>query len=357
MPIPVRAYGTTAATEPLKHMEITRRDVGADDVKFDVLFCGICHSDILFSRSLWMPIPYPAVPGHEIIGRVTEVGSNVTNHKVGDIVGVGCLIGSCLDCHSCSDHQERDCKSRNLTYGGTEPVLKEQSHGGYSEMLVVDKHFCLKVNPNVDLAAVAPLLCAGITTWSPLKRHNVTTGTKLGVVGLGGLGHMAVKLGKALGADVTVFTTSAHKVNDATRLGATNVVISSDSEDMKSAMNTLDIIIDTVSAQHQFEPYVDCLKMHGTYVLVGVPDKPINTPVLNLIRKRANMTGSGIGGIKETQELIDFCAEHNISADIELIELDQVNESWDRVDKSDVKYRFVIDMQKSYKNGNFKLCC
>jgi len=340
-----KAYATQSATTPLAPFKIQRRDPGAHDVQIEILFCGVCHSDLHIARNEWQGTTYPCVPGHEIIGRVTKVGAQVSNFKEGDLAGVGCLVDSCRTCENCADHLEQFCeKGPIFTYNSPDKHSGGLTYGGYSENVVVDEAFVLHIPENLDLAATAPLLCAGITTYSPLRHNNVSKGQKVGVVGLGGLGHMGVKLAKAFGAHVVVFTHSASKIADAFRLGADEVVNSNDEDEMKKHLNSFHFILDTVSAQHDINAYLLLLKRDGTLTQVGVPPEPLALQVGSLIFGRRNFNGSLIGGIKETQEMLDFCGEHNITADIELISIQKINEAYDRLVKNDVKYRFVIDM-------------
>jgi len=340
-----KAYATQSATTPLAPFKIQRRDPGAHDVQIEILFCGVCHSDLHIARNEWQGTTYPCVPGHEIIGRVTKVGAQVSNFKEGDLAGVGCLVDSCRTCENCADHLEQFCeKGPIFTYNSPDKHSGGLTYGGYSENVVVDEAFVLHIPENLDLAATAPLLCAGITTYSPLRHNNVSKGQKVGVVGLGGLGHMGVKLAKAFGAHVVVFTHSASKIADAFRLGADEVVNSNDEDEMKKHLNSFHFILDTVSAQHDINAYLLLLKRDGTLTQVGVPPEPLALQVGSLIFGRRNFNGSLIGGIKETQEMLDFCGEHNITADIELIPIQKINEAYDRLVKNDVKYRFVIDM-------------
>jgi len=340
-----KAYATQSATTPLAPFKIQRRDPGAHDVQIEILFCGVCHSDLHIARNEWQGTTYPCVPGHEIIGRVTKVGAQVSNFKEGDLAGVGCLVDSCRTCENCADHLEQFCeKGPVFTYNSPDKHSGGLTYGGYSENVVVDEAFVLHIPENLDLAATAPLLCAGITTYSPLRHNNVSKGQKVGVVGLGGLGHMGVKLAKAFGAHVVVFTHSASKIADAFRLGADEVVNSNDEDEMKKHLNSFHFILDTVSAQHDINAYLLLLKRDGTLTQVGVPPEPLALQVGSLIFGRRNFNGSLIGGIKETQEMLDFCGEHNITADIELIPIQKINEAYDRLVKNDVKYRFVIDM-------------
>jgi len=340
-----KAYATQSATTPLAPFKIQRRDPGAHDVQIEILFCGVCHSDLHIARNEWQGTTYPCVPGHEIIGRITKVGAQVSKFKEGDLAGVGCLVDSCRTCENCEDHLEQFCeKGPIFTYNSPDKHSGGLTYGGYSENVVVDEAFVLHIPENLDLAATAPLLCAGITTYSPLRHNNVTKGQKVGVVGLGGLGHMGVKLAKAFGAHVVVFTHSANKIADAFRLGADEVVNSNDEDEMKKHLNSFHFILDTVSAQHDINAYLLLLKRDGTLTQVGVPPEPLALQVGSLIFGRRNFNGSLIGGIKETQEMLDFCGEHNITADIELIPIQKINEAYDRLVKNDVKYRFVVDM-------------
>lgn len=340
-----KAYATQSATAALAPFKIQRRDPGAHDVQIEILFCGVCHSDLHIARNEWQGTTYPCVPGHEIIGRVSKVGAQVSHFKEGDLAGVGCLVDSCRTCENCEDHLEQFCeKGPIFTYNSPDKHSGGLTYGGYSENVVVDEAFVLHIPENLDLAATAPLLCAGITTYSPLRHNNVSKGQKVGVVGLGGLGHMGVKLAKAMGAHVVVFTHSASKIADAFRLGADEVVNSNDEDEMKKHLNSFHFILDTVSAQHDINTYLLLLKRDGTLTQVGVPPEPLALQVGSLIFGRRNLNGSLIGGIKETQEMLDFCGEHNITADIELIPIQKINEAYDRLVKNDVKYRFVIDM-------------
>ena len=343
----VKAYGATAADSPIAELTIPRRDVLTTDVKIDILFCGICHSDVHFARAEWdaMAPIYPCVPGHEIVGRVAQIGSDVKGFKVGDVVGIGCLVDSDGTCQSCKEGEEQFCPNSALTYGsadkhGTAPGTL----GGYSESIVVDQRFVLRIPENLELAAVAPLLCAGITTYSPLKHWKVGKGQKVGIVGLGGLGHMAVKFAHAFGAETWVFTTSPSKKEDALRLGANGVILSRDDEDMAKHAGTFDFIIDCVSAQHDINAYIAMLKRDGNITLVGAPPEPLAVAAFGLLMGRKNLSGSPIGGIAQTQEMLDFCGEHNITADVEVIGVDGINEAYERVVNSDIKYRFSIDM-------------
>ncbi len=346
-----KAFGTEAADAPLKQMSIQRRELTATDIEIEILYCGVCHSDLHTARNDWGGTVYPAVPGHEIVGKITSVGSDVTKLKVGDYAAVGCLVGSCRTCESCQQDLEQYCLNGFVgTYNGPDKHLGGRTFGGYSEKVVVDEHFVLKVPANLDLAAVAPLLCAGITTWSPLRHWKVGVGSKVAVVGLGGLGHMAIKLAKGLGAEVTLFSRTPSKEQDALDLGADTVIISTDDAQMSTVKGKFDLIIDTVPYIHDVNPYVATLNINGTLVLVGYLGGL--EPILNsvpMILGRKSVAGSLIGGIAETQEMLDFCGEHNIVSDIEIIQMQEINEAYERLLKSDVKYRFVIDMA-SLKN-------
>lgn len=340
------AYAAQNAQSPLAPFELERRGLREHDVHIEVMFCGVCHSDLHQARNEWSNTLYPVVPGHEIVGRVMEVGPAVTRYKAGDLVGVGCLVDSCRTCASCQEGLEQYCENGFVgTYNGTDRVTGETTYGGYSTNLVVDEAFVLRVPDNLDPAAVAPLLCAGITTYSPLRTWGAGPGKKVGIVGLGGLGHMGVKLAHAMGAHVVLFTTSASKVEDGKRLGADEVVISKDPEAMAKHANSFDLLINTVAAQHDLNPFIALLKRDGTMTLVGAPEHDHPSPqVFNLILKRRRLAGSLIGGIAETQEMLDFCGQHGITSDIEMIPMQQINEAYGRMLKSDVKYRFVIDI-------------
>ena len=342
----VKAYGTEAIEANLKLMNIERREVTPNDVEIEILYCGVCHSDLHTARNDWGGTIYPAVPGHEIVGRVTKVGNKATKFKVGDIAAVGCLVDSCRTCDSCKQDLEQYCLTGFTgTYNGKDKHLNMQTFGGYSQKVVVEEHFVLRVPENLDLAAVAPLLCAGITTWSPLKHWKVDSNSKVAVVGLGGLGHMAIKLAKGLGADVTLFSRSPDKIEDALKLGADAVVISTDKKQMHAVSGKFDVIIDTVPYIHNVNPYISTLNISGTLVLVGYLGGL--EPILNtvpMILGRKSVAGSLIGGIAETQELLDFCGEKGIVSEIEIIKMQDINEAYERMLKSDVRYRFVIDM-------------
>jgi uncharacterized zinc-type alcohol dehydrogenase-like protein len=343
-----RAYAAVDASSPLAPATIKRRDPRPQDVQLQVLFCGVCHSDLHQVRNEWqstMPTVYPCVPGHEIVGRVTKAGSAVRKFKEGDLAAVGCMVDSCRTCAACREGQQQFCEApATFTYNSPDPHLGGVTRGGYSESLVVDEAFALRVSNKMDPAGTAPLLCAGITTYSPLRHWNVGKGQKVGVVGLGGLGHMGVKLANAFGARVVVFTTSAGKAEDAVRLGAHDVVVSRNAAEMQGQAGSFDFILDTVSAVHDVNAYLDLLKRDGTLTLVGAPDTPMPLGVFSLLFRRRRLAGSIIGGIRETQEMLDFCAEHGITADVEVTPIQKINEAYDRLLKGDVKYRFVIDM-------------
>ncbi|OCA70833.1 hydroxyacid dehydrogenase [Chryseobacterium artocarpi] len=343
----VKAYGAESTTADLKEMNIERREITSKDVEIEILYCGVCHSDLHTARNDWGGTIYPAVPGHEIVGRITKVGSEVSKFKVGDIAGVGCIVDSCGHCNSCKHDLEQYCENGFTgTYNGKDEHLGGHTFGGYSQKVVVDSHHVLKVPENLDLAAVAPLLCAGITTWSPLRHWNVGPNSKVAVVGLGGLGHMAIKLAKGLGAEVTLFSRTPGKTEDAKQLGADHVIISTDESQMDSVKGKFDLIIDTVPYVHDVNPYVTTLNINGTHVLVGYLGGL--EPILNtvpMILGRKSVAGSVIGGIAETQEMLDFCGEHNIVSEIEMIKMQDINKAYERMLKSDVRYRFVIDMQ------------
>jgi uncharacterized zinc-type alcohol dehydrogenase-like protein len=340
------AYAATSATTPLGPFSLDRREPTASDVHIDILFCGVCHSDLHTARSEWPGTVYPCVPGHEIVGRVVATGADVTGFKAGDLVGVGCLVDSCQHCASCADGLEQYCEEGMVgTYNAPDKHTGGHTFGGYSKAIVVDQKFVLRISDKLDAAGAAPLLCAGITTYSPLRHWNVGKGSRVGVVGLGGLGHMAVKLAHAMGAHVVLFTTSSKKRDDALALGADEVVLSTDAEAMKGRAGSLDFIIDTVSAPHDLDPYISALTRDGTLTVVGAPPTAHPSPnVMNLIMKRRTIAGSLIGGIEETQEMLDFCAEHGIVSEIEVIAMKDINDAYERMLKSDVKYRFVIDM-------------
>jgi uncharacterized zinc-type alcohol dehydrogenase-like protein len=342
-----KAYSAASATSPLASSIIPRRDATEHDVQIEILFCGICHSDLHTVRNEWssiMPTVYPCVPGHEIVGRVTRVGSAVTKFKPGDLAGVGCLVDSDHTCPNCRDGLEQLCPNQTLTFNSPDKHLGGVTYGGYSESIVVDEHFVLRVPANLNLAGVAPLLCAGITTYSPMRRWGDIKGKKVGVVGLGGLGHMGVKFARAFGARVFVFTTSPGKKEDALRLGADEVIVSRNADEMKKHIGSFDFILDTVSADHDINAYINLLGRDGNITLVGAPEKPLAVSAFALLFGRHSLSGSIIGGIAETQEMLDYCGKNNITADVEVIPIQKVNEAYERLVKSDVKYRFSIDM-------------
>jgi alcohol dehydrogenase (NADP+) len=344
--ISTKGFAAFSATSPMRPWSFERRDPGPHDVQIEILFCGICHSDLHTVRGEWGPIAYPQVPGHEIIGRVVGVGAHVRKYHEGDLVGVGCLVDSCRTCSSCEEGLEQYCEGGFTgTYGGIEKQTGKPTQGGYSTAIVVDERFVLRIPAGLDPASAAPLLCAGITTYSPLREWKAGPGKKLGVVGLGGLGHMGVKLAHAMGAEVTLFTTTASKAADGRRLGADHVVLSTDADAMAAAANSLDLILDTVSVSHDLNPEMNCLRRDGTLVLLGGNPHPHTTPSsMVFIFKRKRMAGSLIGGLPETQEMLDFCAEHGVGCDIELIAASEIDVAYERMLKSDVKYRFVIDV-------------
>jgi len=341
----IKAYAAQTATASLGPFAIQRRDVGDNDVQIEILYCGVCHSDLHMVRNEWHQTVYPCVPGHEIVGRVTAVGREVEKFKEGDLAGVGCMVDSCRTCSSCEQGLEQYCEHGPVqTYNSEDKHLGGVTYGGYSKSIVVDEAFVLRVSDKLNLAAVAPLLCAGITTYSPLRHWKVSKGQKVGIVGLGGLGHMAVKFARSFGAHVVLFTTSPEKGADAIRLGAHEVVVSKDQGEMNKHLNSFDFILDAVSAEHDINAYLNLLKVDGTLTLVGLPEKPLGIAAFNLIGRRRQFAGSMIGGIAETQEMLDYCADHGIVSDVELISIDQVNEAYERMVKGQVKYRFVIDM-------------
>jgi uncharacterized zinc-type alcohol dehydrogenase-like protein len=348
-----KAYAAASKTAPLASSTIPRRDPTDRDVQIEILFCGICHSDLHQVRDEWhavMPTVYPCVPGHEIVGRVSKVGSAVTKFKVGDLAAVGCLVDSDGSCPQCKEGLEQFCPHITLTYNGPDKHLGGVTYGGYSESIVVTDRFALHVPTNLDLAGAAPLLCAGITTYSPLKHWNVGKGKKVGIIGLGGLGHMGVKFARAMGAHVVVFTTSAGKTEDALRLGAHEVVLSRDASQMQKHAGSFDFLLDCVSADHDLNAYLNLLARDGNLTIVGAPEKPLPISAFSLLFGRRSLSGSAIGGIAETQEMLDFCGKHNITCDVEVIPIQKVNEAYDRLLRSDVKYRFTIDMA-SLRNG------
>ena len=343
-----KAYAAQSPTSRLARATIRRREPGPRDVQIEILYCGVCHSDLHQVRNEWkdlMPTVYPCIPGHEIVGRVTKAGSAVKKFKEGDLVAVGCMVDSCGVCPNCRSGNEQFCdKMATFTYNAEDKHLGGVTYGGYSSSIVVNEGFVLRVSDKADLAATAPLLCAGITTYSPLRHWGVKKGQKVGIVGLGGLGHMGVKLANAFGAHVVLFTTSANKTQDALRLGAHEVVISKNPDEMVKHAGSFDFILDTVSGDHNINAYLDLLKLDGTLTLVGAPPNPMPVMVGSLLFRRRQFAGSIIGGIRETQEMLDFCADHGIASDIEMIKIDQINQAYERLLKSDVKYRFVIDM-------------
>ncbi|MGC4042890.1 MAG: NAD(P)-dependent alcohol dehydrogenase [Armatimonas sp.] len=342
-----KAYAAASATSPMAATTIARRDLTETDVQLEILFCGICHSDLHQVRDEWksvMPTVYPCVPGHEIVGRVTAVGSAVSKYQVGDLVGVGCLVDSDGTCPNCQGGKEQFCADSTFTYNSPDKHLGGVTYGGYSDSIVVNERFVLRVPTNLELAGVAPLLCAGITTYSPMRRQGVTAGQKVGVVGLGGLGHMGVKFARAMGAHVVVFTTSPDKKEAALSLGAHEVVLSNDDDEMQKHAGSFNFILDTVSAQHDIDRYINLLAQGGNMTLVGAPEKPLSLSSFGLLFGNRSLSGSLIGGIAETQEMLDFCGEHNITSDVEVIPIQKVNEAYERLLKSDVKYRFCIDM-------------
>jgi uncharacterized zinc-type alcohol dehydrogenase-like protein len=342
-----KAYSAASAKSSLASATITRRDPTADDVQIEILYCGVCHSDLHTVRNEWsnvMPTVYPCIPGHEIVGRVTRVGSAVTKFKTGDLAAVGCMVDSDGTCPECKAGLEQFCPNFTLTYNFPDKHLGGVTYGGYSDSIVVDQKFVLRVPSNLSLAGTAPLLCAGITTYSPLRHWGVTKGKKVGVVGLGGLGHMGVKFAHTLGAHVVVFSTSPNKKDDALRLGADEVVISKNANEMEKHVGSFDFILDAVSADHDINAYINLLRRDGNLTLVGAPEKPLAVAAFGLLFGRRSLSGSPIGGIAETQEMLDFCGVHNITADVEVIPIQKVNEAYERLLKSDVKYRFSIDM-------------
>jgi len=341
-----KAYAAPSATENLAPFAFDRRTVGAKDVQIEIEYCGVCHSDIHIARNEWGGSVYPVVPGHEIIGRVAKVGEGVTGFKAGDLVGVGCLVDSCHHCPACEDDLEQYCEGGMVfTYGSPDPVMGGMTYGGYSEKIVVDEQFVLHVSEKLDTKAVAPLLCAGITTYSPLRQWQVKAGDKVGIIGLGGLGHMGVKLAAAMGAHVVMITTSPEKGADAKRLGAHEVLVSRDEAQLAAHANSFDFLLNTIPVAHDVNPYIDLMKRDTTMVIVGALALLPDVNGVGLIMKRKRIAGSLIGGIRETQEMLDFCAEHNIVSDVEMIDIQDINDAYDRVVKADVKYRFVIDMK------------
>ena len=342
---PTKSYAAHSATTPLEPWTFERRDPKPTDVQLEILYCGVCHSDLHFARNEWGMTVFPIVPGHEIVGKVTAVGSAVTKYKVGDYAGIGCLVDSCRECDNCKHDLEQYCTNGWVgTYGGMEKDGSGPTYGGYSKSILCHEDFVLRISDKLDLAATAPLLCAGITTYSPLRHWKVGPGMKVGILGLGGLGHMGVKFAVSMGAEVTMLSHTPSKKADAERLGAHNFVLTSDEEQVKSVGGYFDFILDTVSAQHDYNMYLNMLRSNGVMVCVGVPPAPIPVHSMSLIFGRHSLAGSLIGGIAETQEMLDFCAEHNIVSDIEMIRMEEINEAYERLLKGDVRYRFVIDM-------------
>jgi uncharacterized zinc-type alcohol dehydrogenase-like protein len=342
--IPTHGFAAKSPTSPIEPFAFERREPGPGDILIEIAYCGICHSDIHQARDEWGGATFPMVPGHEIVGRVARVGKKVKRFKVGDIAGVGCFVASCGKCKNCKANEEQLClKHCAFTYNGTEMDEKTPTQGGYSTAIVVDQNYALKISKNAPMDRVAPLLCAGITTYSPLKRHGVKKGQKVGVVGLGGLGHMGVKIAASMGAEVTVFSTSMSKEKDARKLGAKKFVLTTNPDNVDALSGTFDLILNTVSANHDLNPFLRALKNDGTMVLVGLPSKPAEVEVFTLLVGRKRLTGSMIGGIKETQEMLDYCAKKKIFSDVEVISADRINEAYERTLKGDVKYRFVID--------------
>jgi len=344
--IPVKGYAAQTPTTDLALWDFERREVGPHDVQFDIQFCGVCHSDLHQIKNDWFPGIFPMVPGHEIVGRVVKVGSEVTNFKIGDLAGTGCMVNSCQHCENCKRDLEQYCLDggSTQTYNSYERDGKTPTYGGYSNSIVVNEKFVLHISDKLDLAATAPLLCAGITTYSPLRHWKVGKGHKLAVLGLGGLGHMGVKFGVAFGAEVTVLSTSPKKEADAKALGAHHFVVTTDPKQVKAARGSFDFILDTVSAPHDFNMYLGLLRTDGVMICVGVPPEPAEVAAFSLLGGRKSLAGSGIGGIAETQEMLDFCAEHNIVSDIEIIDIKDITPSYERMQKGDVRYRFVIDI-------------
>lgn len=341
----VKAFGTTSQDESMHVLAIERRELLENDIEMEILYCGICHSDLHSIRNDWGGTTYPIVPGHEIVGKITRIGKGVSKLKVEDIVAVGCIVDSCSHCNPCKEGLEQFCNEGVIySFNSPDKHLGKMTYGGFSEKYVCDENYVLKMPEFEDLAAAAPLLCAGITVYSPLKHWQVGADKKIGILGIGGLGHIAVKIAKAMGAEVIVFTTSPSKIEDAIRLGADEAVLSTDIEQMNKYTGSLHFILDTVSAKHDINGYLNLLRHDGNLVIVGLPPEPFEVGAFNIVIGRRSISGSNIGGISETQEMLDFCAEHNITADIELIDAEQINEAFDRLEKGDVHYRFVIDM-------------
>lgn len=340
-----KAFGTLSATAPLGKLNIQRREILSHDIQIEILYCGICHSDLHAVHNDWGGTTYPIVPGHEIMGKVTAVGNHVSKFKVGDLAGVGCIVDSCRTCEQCHDGEEQFCENGNtIVFNSSDKISGGMTYGGFSENIIVDENYVVHIPETLDLPSAAPILCAGITVYSPLKHWKTEVGKNVGIIGIGGLGHMAIKIAKAMGAYITVFTTSQSKADDAKRLGADNVVVSTDAVQMKNCPKQ-DMILDTVSAKHNVNAYIKLLKTDGSLVLVGLPAEPLEIGAFNIVHGRKSFSGSNIGGIRETQEVLDFCAVHNITADIELIGVNQINEAFERLENGDVKYRFVIDMK------------
>jgi len=343
--IPVNAYAAQSAVTPLAPFSFERRELGPHDIQIDILYCGVCHSDIHQARNEWGGSIFPMVPGHEIVGRIIKVGDHVKNFKVGDLAGVGCFVDSCRTCDNCKDGEEQYCENHlSATYNGYEQDKKTPTYGGYSTQIVLDENYGLHIDPSLPLEAVAPLLCAGITTYSPLKHWKIGKGDKVAVVGLGGLGHMGVKFAVAFGADVTVLSTSRSKEADAKKLGAHHFEVTTEPETLTRLKNKFDFILSTISADHEYGTYLNLLKRDGTMVVVGIPSNPSKLPAFNVIGNRRSLAGSMIGGIRETQEMLDYCAANNIVSDIEMIDIKDINTAYDRMLKNDVRYRFVIDI-------------
>lgn len=346
----INAYGAEASTAPMQHLHIERRVITPHDIQIEILYCGICHSDLHAVHNDWGGTVYPIVPGHEIVGRVTKVGDHVTKFKVGDLAGVGCIVDSCRECDHCHDGNEQFCEHGwTVVFNSLDKKHGGITYGGFSESIVVDENYVVHVPETLDLASAAPILCAGITVYSPLKHWGAGEGKNIGIIGIGGLGHLAIKIAKAMGAFVTVFTTNQAKADDAKRLGADAVVLSTDTEQMKNCPKQ-HMILDTVSAKHNVNAYLNLLKVDGSLVMVGLPNQPLEIGAFSVVSGRKSFAGSNIGGIAETQEVLDFCAEHHITADIELIGVTQINDAFERLEKGEVKYRFVIDMA-SLKNS------
>jgi len=345
----INALVAQRATQPLAVGQVELRALQPDDVKIAIIYCGVCHSDLHMARDEWGVSRYPLVPGHEIVGRVEAAGANVTQFKPGDIVGVGVMVDACGQCQFCHQQEEQYCEAGfTPTYNGIDKYTGGTTFGGYAQHVIVDRHFVVSIPRNLDLKAVAPLLCAGVTVWSPLRHYNVQPGDKVGIIGLGGLGHMAVKLASALGAEVTLFTTSPEKGADARRLSASHVVVSRDDQQMTDCQSSLDIIFDCVAAPHDLDPYLTTLKTNGRLVLVGIPDRPHPSPnVTPMVFRRLSISGTSIGSIRETQEMLDFCGQHNITSDVEMISGEEIETAFARMLQGDVKYRFVIDMEKT----------